>query len=234
MEGKKPMSEEGKRITAKLEKLTGIKLSDDEVAGEKSANNIQKDTESKSNAKVEKEIKNKPVEDEGKDIQKESINTSTHTLQDIKDVDLSEEEAIKPLLFKCPNDIRLTMKKDNGEYIIDESCCTTISVIVKNTGEIATNFSGSHNPNLVKILGKAMKKYMRELKKKLKADYKIAREELELKKEDIPENMKFDKDAIIPPSHKMNAEDNLKKEEKKDTSTKRKKSTVKSVKSQKR
>lgn len=234
MEGKKPMSEEGKRITAKLEKLTGIKLSDDEVAGEKSANNLQKDTESKSNAKVEKEIKNKPVEDEGKDIQKESINTSTHTLQDIKDVDLSEEEAIKPLLFKCPNDIRLTVKKDNGEYIIDESCCTTISVIVKNTGEIATNFSGSHNPNLVKILGKAMKKYMRELKKKLKADYKIAREELELKKEDIPENMKFDKDAKIPPSHKMNAEDNLKKEEKKDTSTKRKKSTVKSIKSQKR
>lgn len=226
-EKKKPMSEEGKRITAKLEKLTGIKLSDDEVAEEKTAKNTKKETEDKSNARVEKEIKNKPVEGEGKDIQKDSINTSTQALQDIKDVDLSEEEAIKPLLFKCPNDIRLTIKKDNGEYIIDESCCTTISVIVKNTGEIATNFSGSHNPDLVKILSKAMKRYMRELKKKLKADYKEAREELKLKREDIPDDMKFDKDANVPSTSKSSSVSEEQKEEGKELAEAKKSSTSK-------
>lgn len=215
-EKKKPMSEEGKKITAKLEKLTGIKLSDDEVTEEKTAKNTKKETENKSNERVEKEVKNKPVESEGEDIQKESINTSAQALQDIKDVDLSEEEAIKPLLFKCPNDIRLTIKKDNGEYIIDESCCTTISVIVKNTGEIATNFSGSHNPDLVKILSKAMKRYMRELKKKLKADYKEAREELKLKREDIPDDMKFDKDAKVPSTPKSSEVTDFSKEGDKD------------------
>lgn len=197
-EKKKPMSEEGKRITVKLEKLTGIKLSDDEEAEGKTAKDIKKETENKSNAGAGKESKNNTANSDGKDSQKECCDTGAQTLQDIKDVDLSEEEAIKPLLFKCPNDIRLTIKKDSGEYIIDESCCTTLSVMIKNTGEIATNFSGSHNPDLVKILSKAMKKYMRELKKKLKADYKEAREELKLKQEDIPEDMKFDKDAKVP------------------------------------
>lgn len=113
-------------------------------------------------------------------------------LQDIKDVNLGEDDAMKPLLFKCPNDMYLSIRKDSGEMIIDESCCTILSVMVKNTGEINTNFSGSHNPDLVKVLSKAMKKYLRELKKKLRADYRVAREELELKSEDIPEDMKFD------------------------------------------
>ena len=81
-------------------------------------------------------------------------------LQDIKDVDLGEDDAMKPLLFKCPNDMYLSIRKDSGEMIIDESCCTILSVMVKNTGEINTNFAGSHNPDLVKVLCKAMKKYL--------------------------------------------------------------------------
>lgn len=226
-EKKKPMSEEGKRITAKLEKLTGIKLSDDEEAEGKTAKDIKKETENKSNAGAEKESKNNTVNSDGKDSPKECCDTTAQTLQDIKDVDLSEEEAIKPLLFKCPNDIRLTIKKDSGEYIIDESCCTTLSVMIKNTGEIATNFSGSHNPDLVKILSKAMKKYMRELKKKLKADYKEAREELKLRQEDIPEDMKFDKDAKVPSAPKSSEVTDFSKEGDKDLSEAKKSSASK-------
>ncbi len=127
-------------------------------------------------------------------------------LQDIKDVDLGEDNAMKPLLFKCPNDMYLSIRKDSGEMIIDESCCTILSVMVKNTGEINTNFSGSHNPDLVKVLSKAMKKYLRELKKKLKADYKVAREELELKSEDIPEDMKFDATKEVETERPWNLE----------------------------
>ena len=39
-------------------------------------------------------------------------------LQDIKDVDLGEDNAMKPLLFKCPNDMYLSIRKDSGEMII--------------------------------------------------------------------------------------------------------------------
>ena len=136
-------------------------------------------------------------------------------LQDIKDVDLGEDNAMKPLLFKCPNDMYLSIRKDSGEMIIDESCCTILSVMVKNTGEINTNFSGSHNPNLVKVLSKAMKKYLRELKRKLKADYKIAREELELREEDIPEDMKFDASKEVETERPWNIDkEEVKAEEK--------------------
>lgn len=149
-------------------------------------------------------------------------------LQDIKDVDLGEDNAMKPLLFKCPNDMYLSIRKDSGEMIIDESCCTILSVMVKNTGEINTNFSGSHNPDLVKVLSKAMKKYLRELKRKLKADYKVAREELELREEDIPEDMKFDASKEVETERPWNIDKEVKAEEKapaKKSATKKKSST---------
>ena len=146
-------------------------------------------------------------------------------LQDIKDVDLGEDNAMKPLLFKCPNDMYLSIRKDSGEMIIDESCCTILSVMVKNTGEINTNFSGSHNPDLVKVLSKAMKKYLRELKRKLKADYKVAREELELREEDIPEDMKFDASKEVETERPWDKEKIVEKATPKKKTTIAKKST---------
>ncbi|MBE5738864.1 MAG: hypothetical protein E7354_03980 [Clostridiales bacterium] len=163
----KKMSAKSEEVTEKLEKLTGINLrEEDTIAEEKPAENSETTTQ--------------------------NATEQPSTLQDIKDVDLGEDNAMKPLLFKCPNDIYHSIRKDSGETIVDESCCTVLSIMVKNTGEIATNFSGSHNPDLVKVLSKAVKKYMRELRRKLRSDYKIAREELKLKDEDIPEDMKFD------------------------------------------
>ena len=176
----KTMSKKGKEVTAELEKLTGINLSEEDKVEETTA-------EEKEESK----------------------------LQDIKDVDLGEDNAMKPLLFKCPNDMYLSIRKDSGEMIIDESCCTILSVMVKNTGEINTNFSGSHNPDLVKVLSKAMKKYLRELKRKLKADYKVAREELELREEDIPEDMKFDASKEVETERPWNLDkEEVKAEEK--------------------
>lgn len=175
----KTMSKKGKEVTAELEKLTGINLSEEDKVEETTA-------EEKEESK----------------------------LQDIKDVDLGEDNAMKPLLFKCPNDMYLSIRKDSGEMIIDESCCTILSVMVKNTGEINTNFSGSHNPDLVKVLSKAMRKYLRELKRKLKADYKIAREELELREEDIPEDMKFDASKEVETERPWNIDKEVGVEEK--------------------
>lgn len=172
-------------------------------------NNIK--TMSKKGKEVTKELEKLTGIDLTNEEEKVADTTATEKveeskLQDIKDVDLGEDNAMKPLLFKCPNDMCLSIRKDSGEMIIDESCCTILSVMVKNTGEINTNFSGSHNPDLVKVLSRAMKKYLRELKKKLKADYKVAREELELKTEDIPEDMKFDATKEVETERPWNIE----------------------------
>lgn len=165
----------------------------------KKGKEVTKELEKLTGINLSEEEKVEPTT-ESTDTKKES------KLQDIKDVDLGEDNAMKPLLFKCPNDMYLSIRKDSGEMIIDESCCTILSVMVKNTGEINTNFSGSHNPDLVRVLSKAMKKYLRELKRKLKADYKVAREELELKAEEIPEDMKFDASKEVETERPWNIE----------------------------
>lgn len=199
---KKPMSEEGKRITRKIEKMTGIKLLEEDEVIHKECDNVDNSVCEKSSnttAKPEKEgnetISKACANKTKRTTQKPSVDkkTSKEALQDVKDVDLGECDANKPLVFKCPNDLRVTLKKDNGEYVIDEDCCTAISILVKNSGEIATNFSGAHSPELVKILDKSLKKYLKELKKTLKKEYKTANDELTLSQETLDEEKKWDR-----------------------------------------
>lgn len=185
---KKPMSEEGKRITKKIEEMTGIKLLEEDEVTHKQDDNVDNSASKKTgneNAKPKdksKKIDPKPTMDEKK---------NKEALQNVKDVDFGEGNANKPLIFKCPNDLRVTLKKDSGEYVIDEDCCTAISILVKNTGEIATNFSGAHSHDLIKILEKSLKKYLKELKKTLKKEYKTANDELTLSQEPLDEEKKW-------------------------------------------
>lgn len=217
---KQPLSEEGKRITKKLEEMTGIKLMDEEdekevihkqgndvdnLKNEKDSTRFQGDKANNLSQNINKDkAKKDSVSLENKEhLQKgkaDSANVTTEKtgakkddehLQNVKDVDFGENDANKPLIFKCPNDLRLTLKKDNGEYVIDEDCCAAISLLVKNTGEIATNFSGAHSPNLVKILEKSLKRYLKDLKKTLKKEYKIANDELTLSKDPLDEGKKW-------------------------------------------
>lgn len=198
---KATLSEEGKRITKKIEEMTGIKLMDEEEVIHMESNNVdnlenKKDISPNSQgdkANLQKDKSNKLNQKTDKDEAKkdtEGLENKEH-LQNVKDVDFGESDANKPLIFKCPNDLRLTLKKSNGEYVIDEDCCTTISLMVKNTGEIATNFSGAHSPNLVRILDKSLKRYLKELKKTLKKEYKIANDELTLSQEPLDEGKKW-------------------------------------------
>lgn len=96
-------------------------------------------------------------------------------------------------MFKCPNDIRVSVKKDSGEMIIDESCCTNLSILVKNTGEMATSFLGAHSPELIKVLEKTMKKYFKTIKKTLKEEYK----------KDSPDDIKVIKGDSEENSHEI-------------------------------
>lgn len=74
--------------------------------------------------------------------------------------------------LNIPNDINVVVSNKENGVMLDEDCCTLINVVLKNDGKIGTSFLGSHNPFIVIQLEKAMKFYFKELKKKLKQDYK--------------------------------------------------------------
>jgi len=70
------------------------------------------------------------------------------------------------------NDLRLTIKAEEKEILVDEVCCTSINIILKNDGQIMTSFLGAHNPEIMKNLERALKAYFKGLKKTLKIKYK--------------------------------------------------------------
>lgn len=94
-------------------------------------------------------------------------------------------------IFKCANDLKMSITKVGGEVVIDEECCTAVSVILKNTGELATSFFGAHNPEVVKILEKTLKIYFKNIKKTLRENYKEADEEIKVLDKDIPKEAKW-------------------------------------------
>jgi predicted RNA-binding protein with RPS1 domain len=93
-------------------------------------------------------------------------------------------------IFKCPNDLKVTVKKDSGEMVLDENCCTGMVILLKNDGNMATSFYGYHNAELIRILNKVQKKYFKSLKKRLKTE--SIEDNIEVKNEDIPEDKKWD------------------------------------------
>ena len=97
----------------------------------------------------------------------------------------------KEPIFKCPNDIKITMSKFTGEVMLDEECCTTVSVIMKNTGEIATSFFGAHNPEVIKVLEKTIKMYFKSIKKTLKSEFRKQEDEIKVVSEDLPDESKW-------------------------------------------
>ena len=98
------------------------------------------------------------------------------------------------IIFKCPNDLNVKITKSNGELVFDEDCCTNVSIILKNSGEIATSFLGSHNPQLVRILEKTLKQYFKGIKKTLRKEYKndtLRDDDISVVNEDLPEGKKW-------------------------------------------
>lgn len=94
-------------------------------------------------------------------------------------------------MLKTGNDLTVDIKKSNGEIVFHEECCTTIQLVLKNSGEIATSFFGAHNPQIVKIFDKSLKKYFKALKKRLKNEYKNSEEEVKLLSEELPDDKKW-------------------------------------------
>lgn len=73
--------------------------------------------------------------------------------------------------FETENDLRLTIKAEEKEILVDEVCCTSVNIILKNDGQIMTSFLGAHNPEIIKSLERTLKLYFKGIKKTLKAKY---------------------------------------------------------------
>lgn len=139
------------------------------------------------------------------------------------------------ILFKCANDLNVTVKKDNGEVVMNEDCCTCVNLVLKNTGELATSFLGSHNPDIIKVLDKSIKNYFKSLKKTLKKMYndEIINPEINVNsEEEIPEDNKWSEDQKTEdtPKSEENKKDKSAKSQPKTTATKKSanKTTIKS------
>lgn len=95
------------------------------------------------------------------------------------------------LIFNTPNDINVKVSKFGGEVVVNEECCTSIHILLKNTGDMATSFLGAHSPELIKVIEKSFKKYFKTLKKQLRTAENM--DNVEVKPEEkIPEDKKLD------------------------------------------
>lgn len=100
-------------------------------------------------------------------------------------------------IFKTPNDLKINVTKSNGEVVIDEECCTMVSIILKNSGDIAASFFGAHNPDVVKVLEKSLKGYFKGIKKELRKNYyDSSEEEIKVVGESIPDENKWSGEQV--------------------------------------
>lgn len=72
-------------------------------------------------------------------------------------------------LIKSANDLKVEITKLNGEKVVDEECCTSIVLMLKNSGEMGTSFLGAHNKTILRAMKKAINKYFKILNKSLKS-----------------------------------------------------------------
>lgn len=140
-------------------------------------------------------------------------------------------------IFKTSNDLKVNVTKINGEVVIDEECCTMVSIIMKNTGEIGASFFGAHNPDVIKVLEKSLKTYFKGIKKELKKRYKSDEDEIKVVASDLPEEDKWNVEKVpatkVSPAQKNteNKSNNNSKSKPKSSNSKNPKSTKSTTKS---
>lgn len=74
-----------------------------------------------------------------------------------------------------------------NQTLIDENCCTLLTISLTNSGDVFTTFLGAYNEEILKLLKRTQKQYYKNLIKKLKAS-KSKNEPAEVTEEDHHEN----------------------------------------------
>lgn len=126
--------------------------------------------------------------------------------------------------FKALNELNIKIT-NNDKTLVDENCCTAITISLNNDGNVFTSFVGAYNPEIIKLLQKVQRRYYRNLIKKLKANNQevvdnitkkadVAEDETPVEKKKtktkkVHENSRVKKDVVDDKS-------NINKEDKKD------------------
>ncbi len=71
--------------------------------------------------------------------------------------------------FKALNELNIKIT-NNDKTLVDENCCTAITISLNNEGNVFTSFVGAYNPEIIKLLQRVQRRYYRNLIKKLKAN----------------------------------------------------------------
>ena len=74
--------------------------------------------------------------------------------------------------FKALNELNIKIT-NNDKTLVDENCCTAITISLNNEGNVFTSFVGAYNPEIIKLLQKVQRRYYRNLIKKLKANNQL-------------------------------------------------------------
>ena len=123
--------------------------------------------------------------------------------------------------FKALNELNIKIS-NNDKTLVDENCCTAITISLNNEGNVFTSFVGAYNPEIIKLLQKVQRRYYRNLIKKLKANNQevvdnitkkadVAEdetpvEEKKIKTKKVHENSRVKKDVVDDKSN-INKED---------------------------
>ncbi len=71
--------------------------------------------------------------------------------------------------FNALNELNIKItNSSNKETLVDETCCSAITICLNNQGDCLTSFVGAYNPEIIKLLQKVQKTYYKNLIKKLK------------------------------------------------------------------
>lgn len=75
--------------------------------------------------------------------------------------------------FNALNELEIKITNSTTkEELINETCCTAITICLNNQGDCLTSFVGAYNPEIIKLLQKVQKTYYKNLIKKLKQNNK--------------------------------------------------------------
>lgn len=88
--------------------------------------------------------------------------------------------------FKALNELNIKIT-NNDKTLVDENCCTAITISLNNESNVFTSFVGAYNPEIIKLLQKVQRRYYRNLIKKLKANNQEVVDNI-TKKADVAEN----------------------------------------------
>lgn len=72
--------------------------------------------------------------------------------------------------LETENELNIKVTNTNSnQTLIDENCCTLLTISLTNSGDVFTSFLGAYNHDILRLLKRTQKVYFRELIKKLKA-----------------------------------------------------------------